>query len=649
MKLLLEGIETVDGSSGEIFRMRAHLTIVTADMPAMAALTATRGANAYAYCRFCRIRGIYCKTKRHIYCPLTPPTDHATATTTRTKHSRSNRDRSNSVESSLSVGSDVDNLLPQKYDPRRLPLWTDEEFRLEAAIVTDEDNAKIGKLSGINYLSIFAELPTILFPRSFPTDIMHLVYEGLAQQMVSHWRGDFFTGAATAGIELDFVIPAKVWKSMGEEMPGSRIDFPTAFGRAPRDITKYKYKASEWMNWVSILSPIYLKDRLPDKYYNGWMGYVEAANLMRKWVLTKKDIDKMELLITDFVEHYESDYYCYDSSRLSACRATIHHQLHIPQCTRDLGPPGIYWQFPMERQCGYLTRMIKSRAAANRNLSLGILHMTRLSFLKVAYPSIQFTETSVDRSDNLELRVVSAVRTVLENNHLTLLQLQLLAQPVNHNTSQPRIYTTNQYARQDIAVTHYHWRGPSQKSKLDRDELHALNSFIRRSYPIHYQSVGRIHDELVDGISVIRYSNCWTNHQFLGSSLTPTREVGTATSRLSTLVMYTHPRHAYVVCEEPDYRNNSADNCTFIGRARFYAHVTIPGVNNELLLAFLERQNMGRPSGHHGMFLIAENHAYGPEKRISVDCVDVRAIYELMGAVHSRGKRWLCNRITSMI
>lgn len=271
----------------------------------------------------------------------------------------------------------MDNLLPRKYDPGWLPLWTDEEFRLEAATVIDGGNVKIGILSGMNYLSIFAELPTILFPGSLPIDIMHLVYEGLAQLMVSHWRGEFFTGTATAGVELDCVIPTKRWKNIGEEIPACRTEFPTVFGRAPRDIKKYKYNASECMNWISILSPIYLKNRLPEKYYNGWMGYVEAADLMRKWVLTKEEIDRMESLITGFVEHYESDYYCYYIQLLSACQATVHYQLPIAQSVRDLGPPGIYCQFPMERECGYLTRMVKSRATASRNLSLGILYMTR--------------------------------------------------------------------------------------------------------------------------------------------------------------------------------------------------------------------------------------------------------------------------------
>lgn len=297
----------------------------------------------------------------------------------------------------------------------------------------------------------------------------------------------------------------------------------------------------------------------------------------------------------------------------------------------------------MERQCGYITRMVKSRAAANRNLSLGILHMTRLSFLSVAYPSLQFTESSVDRSDRRELQILSAAHDAMGNGDIIDLN------PEGHN-SEPRIYTTDVYAQQKVVLSHYHWRGSiSGKDILDRNELNALNSFIRRSYPSQYQLSGRVHDEHENGISIIRYSNCWINHQWLGSMLTPVRATGAWTSRISSLIMYTHPRHAYGGCEEDDDQ-------TLVGRSGFYAHATIPGITEEVLLAFVERLQVGRHAGHSGLFVIEEKNTVrsvggggGRGERIAVDCVDAREIYELIGLVRSRGKRWLCNRITSVI
>lgn len=42
--------------------------------------------------------------------------------------------------------------------------------------------------------------------------------------------------------------------------------------------------------------------------------------------------------------------------------------------------------------------------------------MTRLSYLKVAYASIKFTEISVDRSDNLELQMIQRqLDDIMEN------------------------------------------------------------------------------------------------------------------------------------------------------------------------------------------------------------------------------------------
>ena len=72
------------------------------------------------------------------------------------------------------------------YDPWNLPMRNDAEFRKQAYTVSNQDNVHLGKLHGINHLPILHELQTINFPRSFPLDLMHLVYEGLAKLMVSH-------------------------------------------------------------------------------------------------------------------------------------------------------------------------------------------------------------------------------------------------------------------------------------------------------------------------------------------------------------------------------------------------------------------------------------------------------------------------------
>ena len=46
--------------------------------------------------------------------------------------------------------------------------------------------------TGIKGSSELLKLKTILFPWSFPTDIMHLFFKNVAPQMFKHWSGKFF-------------------------------------------------------------------------------------------------------------------------------------------------------------------------------------------------------------------------------------------------------------------------------------------------------------------------------------------------------------------------------------------------------------------------------------------------------------------------
>lgn len=266
---------------------------------------------------------------------------------------------------------------------------TDAHFRSIAPRVTGDP--KLGKLHGINHLPILCELETIHFFRSFPLDIMHLVFEGLAPIMLSHWQGEFFPSGQEP--KDHYVLSKRQWSDIGKDMEASVSTFPTCFGKPPRDISKYRkgFKASEWMNWATIFSPILLKGRLPDPYYTEWVKFTEVIANFRTWAMTDAIIDSIEARIISFVQHYEQAYYQYKASRVSACRSTIHYFLHLGDNIRDCGPPAIFWQFPAERICGILTQKVKSRASANRNLSLALLRTTQMELLPALYPTIQFT------------------------------------------------------------------------------------------------------------------------------------------------------------------------------------------------------------------------------------------------------------------
>jgi hypothetical protein len=126
--------------------------------------------------------------------------------------------------------------------------------------------------------------------------------------MIHHWQGTFFQDTGV-NQQDKYTIPKKDLKEMSGEMGKAREGFPSSFGRVPRDVLRYKFQASEWMNWITIFLPIFLNDQLPEKYYSELISFGRAVKLMRQWDLTNHEIDTIKRLTIQFVEHYEQEYY----------------------------------------------------------------------------------------------------------------------------------------------------------------------------------------------------------------------------------------------------------------------------------------------------------------------------------------------------
>lgn len=126
--------------------------------------------------------------------------------------------------------------------------------------------------TGIKGSSELLKLKTILFPWSFPTDIMHLFFENVAPQMFAHWNRRFFNNLLSNN---DYELSKSEWESIGAQMEKMKQDVPTDIGRPPRDISKYHngYKAVEWRNWI-ILFSLPLLGAYLDKRYLAKIKYI---------------------------------------------------------------------------------------------------------------------------------------------------------------------------------------------------------------------------------------------------------------------------------------------------------------------------------------------------------------------------------------
>lgn len=63
------------------------------------------------------------------------------------------------------------------------------------------------------------------------------------------------------------------------------------------------------------------------------------------------------------------EYYRNDDQRLSACRISFHYLLHVAESIKYCGPSWTHWQFPMERMCGILQPLVKSKIKPYSNLA----------------------------------------------------------------------------------------------------------------------------------------------------------------------------------------------------------------------------------------------------------------------------------------
>lgn len=374
-----------------LFNLRAYLVLVTSDMPARDKLMGVNGFHSYNYCHYCRIRGVY--GPGSIYCPTSPPSEDTIPSTMLQREdfrSEMGNWQCHRQYQSVQLGDNM--------------LWTDAEMR-EAAVNNmppfKRDRGSVEQRRP-RAPSPLWRLSSLIWPWAFAIDPMHLFYLNIAKRMIEHWSGKFFPRGRN-GIGSEFPIDEELevyhitpatWKAIDDDI--LLMDLPTSFGDRVRSVDQLQ-KANELKTWVLIVSPIVLRGRLSNQYYNHWMLFVEAVRLSIDYTISIADpsaapidphssgtsshqdnVSRIGYLMTKFVIEYEDMYYRKNYGRLSACRSTFHALLHLEQTIRWSGPSWSYAQWTCERMAGLWKAMVKQRNfLANRNLTLNLLRLAR--------------------------------------------------------------------------------------------------------------------------------------------------------------------------------------------------------------------------------------------------------------------------------
>ncbi|KAA8892757.1 hypothetical protein FN846DRAFT_1009581, partial [Sphaerosporella brunnea] len=238
--------------AGASFSMRAYITIVGADMIGRAKLMHTMGNRCYSYCEHCTARGIW---NGSIYCPFTPPAD--------APDEAKNRPGSGYPWTTL--------------NRIQLPLRKDNLFRDTARHIARDMCDSCQKKHGIRGPAILQHLKSLDFPRSFPPDLMHLMYENVVPALFQHFRGFVITDDPWNIVPDD-------WTAVGNAFEDSAGFYPLAFGDPLRNFTRHchELKAAEWAIVTKQAAPIFLKTLLPEEDYKGFLYLVDAITLLEK-------------------------------------------------------------------------------------------------------------------------------------------------------------------------------------------------------------------------------------------------------------------------------------------------------------------------------------------------------------------------------
>ncbi|KAF6765784.1 hypothetical protein DFP72DRAFT_206832 [Ephemerocybe angulata] len=214
---------------------------------------------------------------------------------------------------------------------------------------------------------------------------MHLIYENLIKNLL-----DFFSGSFKdlSHEEKGYRIPKKAWDAIAEATTASGKTIPGAYGARPRGFAddRMGITADMLSFWTIYLGPVYLeKEFLNDEFYYHFVDLVKLINLCLLFHLSEAQLEEIRTGFIDWVKEYERLYYEYSEGRLSACPLTVHSLLHIAEYIALLGPVWVYWAFPMERFCGRLGRMIKSRRFPYANLDNQVFAQAQLKCIVNTY------------------------------------------------------------------------------------------------------------------------------------------------------------------------------------------------------------------------------------------------------------------------
>jgi hypothetical protein len=130
--------------------------------------------------------------------------------------------------------------------------------------------------------------------------------------------------------------------------------------------------------------------RLPDQYLEHWIILIRAYDLCLKWVIEKDDVDKIQLLLVQFVVDFKRLYVdCDDHPKRKRLYTTnIHGLLHVHDQIRDCGPMFAWDESSTESYMGAIQPMARSGVKIDESAANATFLEEMMKTLSYARPQL---------------------------------------------------------------------------------------------------------------------------------------------------------------------------------------------------------------------------------------------------------------------
>ncbi|KIY62599.1 hypothetical protein CYLTODRAFT_359858 [Cylindrobasidium torrendii FP15055 ss-10] len=337
-----DGLKIWRADTRTLFVSHPFLALVTADGPAMAAISGQVGHQGRMHCRRrCPIPGRR-KEGGSQYYPMRQKPDNY------------------DVPGSAHDDVDLNDLLQSFSEDDREKRYL-EELRLVMRSRDQADYHRNRLQTGIVGPTIFSALPRkhrLGIPNIFPLDIMHLPALNIPDLLIPLWRGTFTHAKDDDPKDWPWaVLTGDVWKQHGEAVANVTPFIPSSFDRPPRNPAEKinsGYKAWEFLIYFFGIGPALLYGVLPDPYWKNYCQVVRAFHILMQVEISPDDLLEAHALMTQFSDGFEELYVQRRSDRIHFVRPSIHTGSHFPFDVELIGPGIVYSQWPVERAIGSL-------------------------------------------------------------------------------------------------------------------------------------------------------------------------------------------------------------------------------------------------------------------------------------------------------